>query len=101
MGDALRGKLPTAPEGPLPRWRHYFLLLLSALLLVPNDLCENPQNWWWVQHVGASPLTYAAAVNALILLTTRGPSRRITHAAWVLALLCYAAGVYHRLVGGY
>jgi hypothetical protein len=34
------------------------LLVLCFLLLVPNDKCYNPFNYWWIDHIGASPLTY-------------------------------------------
>lgn len=36
-----------------------FILLISGfLLLVPNDKCYNPFNYWWIDNIGASPLTY-------------------------------------------
>ncbi len=34
------------------------LLISSFLLLIPNDKCYNPFNYWWIDNVGASPLTY-------------------------------------------
>lgn len=36
----------------------FLLLLMSFALLIPNDKCRNPFNYWWIQKVGASPLTY-------------------------------------------
>lgn len=36
----------------------FMLLVMSFLLLIPNDKCRNPFNYWWIQKVGASPLTY-------------------------------------------
>ncbi|MDT7833307.1 hypothetical protein RQM59_13010 [Flavobacteriaceae bacterium S356] len=36
----------------------FLLLMMSLLLLIPNDKCRNPFNYWWIQKVGASPLTY-------------------------------------------
>lgn len=34
------------------------LLISSFLLLIPNDKCYNPFNYWWIDNIGASPLTY-------------------------------------------
>lgn len=34
------------------------LLTSSFLLLIPNDKCYNPFNFWWIDNIGASPLTY-------------------------------------------
>jgi hypothetical protein len=34
------------------------LFVLDLLLLVPNDACANPFNFWWIAHVGASPLMF-------------------------------------------
>lgn len=36
----------------------FLLLVMSFALLIPNDKCRNPFNYWWIQKVGASPLTY-------------------------------------------
>lgn len=36
----------------------FLLLIISFLLLIPNDKCRNPFNYWWIHKVGASPLTY-------------------------------------------
>ncbi len=36
----------------------FLLLVMSFVLLIPNDKCRNPFNYWWIQKVGASPLTY-------------------------------------------
>lgn len=36
-----------------------FILLCSGiLLLIPNDKCYNPFNYWWIDKIGSSPLTY-------------------------------------------
>lgn len=36
----------------------FLMLIMGFLLLIPNDKCRNPFNYWWIQKVGASPLTY-------------------------------------------
>jgi len=86
-------------DGLTPKTR-YLLLSLSLLLLVPNDTCENPQNWWWVCNIGASPLTYVLPINVLLPLTTSAPRRPIVVVILVVVALYYLACVYHR-VGGY
>lgn len=53
---------------PFVAWLFYYnekkeiaifsLLVMSFLLLIPNDKCFNPFNYWWIDKVGASPLTY-------------------------------------------
>ena len=34
------------------------LLVLALLILIPNDNCSNPFNYWWIEKIGASPLMY-------------------------------------------
>lgn len=88
-----------ASQGLLaPKTRH-LLLSLSLLLLIPNDTCENPQNWWWVCNIGASPLTYVLPINVLLPLTTSTPRRPILVVILVVVTLYYLACVYHRLAG--
>ena len=92
-----------APEGRAPGAVRLLLLGLAVFLLLPNDLCWNPQNAWWVRKVGASPMTYAAPVNVYIVLATAAGDRPVVRAAClVVTALVYAASVFHRLVpGGY
>lgn len=90
-----------SPDDDVSARTRYVLLILSALLLLPNDKCENPQNWWWINNVGASPLTYVLPVNVLLYLTTEAADRVIVKIASVVVVMYYAACVYHRLVGGY
>jgi hypothetical protein len=82
----------------LPRTR-YTLLILSLFLLVPNDICGNPMNWWWINKVGASPLTYACPVNVLLLLTMKKANRAVAGIVSVLVVLYYLGALYHRLRG--
>jgi len=42
------------------------LLVLSAIMLVPNDNCGNPFNQPWIQGIGASPLMFMA--NSIVVL---------------------------------
>jgi hypothetical protein len=79
----------------------YTLLALSILLLIPNDKCANPQNWWWLNNVGASPMTYIAPVNILLCLMTKAGDRTSVRVVCIiLVTLYYMACVYHRF-GGY
>jgi hypothetical protein len=82
---------------------HYIFLALSIFLLIPNDKCANPQNWWWINKIGASPMTYVAPVNILLCLTTKvGDRTSVRVVCVILVALYYLACVYHRLGdGGY
>ncbi|MHC4573417.1 MAG: hypothetical protein ACYS76_04695 [Planctomycetota bacterium] len=91
----------TTPEDGIPAWRRWCFMLLSVLLLIPNDKCEKPQNWWWVINLGASPLTYALPVNVLVCVTGCSLGKVAWWLLSVLVGLYYCACVYHRLVGGY
>jgi hypothetical protein len=45
------------------------LLVSAVLLLVPNDACSNPFNYWWLDTVGASPLMFIPNVFAIVFGT--------------------------------
>jgi len=91
----------SASQDLLARRTRHLLLSLSLLLLIPNDTCENPQNWWWICRIGASPLTYVPPINILLPLTRGTPRRPVLIVILVVVALYYLASVYHRLVGGY
>ncbi|MEQ6123297.1 hypothetical protein AAON49_03740 [Pseudotenacibaculum sp. MALMAid0570] len=48
----------------------FILLCLSFLLLIPNDKCRNPFNYWWIRKVGASPLTYLPTMFVMLFAIT-------------------------------
>jgi len=45
------------------------LMLISLLLLIPNDNCANPFNYWWIETIGASPLMYVPNMYAALFVT--------------------------------
>jgi len=90
-----------ARRGVVSRGLRLALLLLSVPLLIPSDLCENPQNWWWIRQLGASPLTYLLPLTVLLHLTGREPRRPLLIALHAAVWPYYLACVYHRLTGGY
>ena len=45
------------------------LMLMSLLLLIPNDNCSNPFNYWWINSIGASPLMYVPNMYAALFVT--------------------------------
>jgi hypothetical protein len=45
------------------------LLFISSMMLIPNDNCWNPFNYWWIETVGASPLMYAPNMYAALFVT--------------------------------
>ena len=89
------------PKDGVLAWRRWFFILTSLFLLIPNDKCENPQNWWWVTNVGASPLTYALPVNILVYVTSRSLGKVTWVLVSVLVGLYFCACVYHWMVGRY
>lgn len=48
----------------------FVLLSLSILLLLPNDKCYNPFNYWWIEKFGASPLTYLPTMFVILFSVT-------------------------------
>ncbi len=77
-----------------------YLLPLALFGLLPNDKCWNPFNYWWVDTIGASPLSYMPTV-ALILFSY--PALRQKIQWWDIAvaiLICFGAlfiALGHRL----
>ena len=45
------------------------LMLISLFLLIPNDSCANPFNYWWIETIGASPLMYVPNMYAALFVT--------------------------------
>ncbi len=45
------------------------LLLMSLVMLIPNDNCYNPFNYWWIHTIGASPLMYTPNLYAILFVT--------------------------------
>lgn len=45
------------------------LMLISLILLIPNDNCSNPFNYWWIERIGASPLMYVPNMYAALFVT--------------------------------
>ncbi|SFU75960.1 hypothetical protein SAMN05216480_12117 [Pustulibacterium marinum] len=48
----------------------FILLLTGFLLLIPNDECYNVFNYWWIDFVGASPLTYLPTLFVILFAIT-------------------------------
>jgi hypothetical protein len=42
------------------------LLAFSFILLLPNDDCRNPFNYWWLSSIGASPLMFIPNAYAIL-----------------------------------
>ena len=45
------------------------LMLISLGMLIPNDNCANPFNYWWIETIGASPLMYVPNMYAGLFVT--------------------------------
>lgn len=57
----------------------------SFALLVPNCVCRNPVNRWWIQLLGQSPACYAGAFAVILLVITALSTRRLVVPALALA----------------
>jgi len=79
----------------------YVLMFLAALLLLPNDKCANPPNWWWINNVNASPLTYALPVNVQLYMTMRSTNKFVMVATLTVVVLYHAGCIFHRWIGRY
>jgi len=79
----------------------YILMLLAAVLLLPNDTCENPPNWWWINNVGSSPLTYALPINVQLYMTMRSTNKFVVTATLVIVVLYHAGSIFHQWIGRY
>jgi hypothetical protein len=75
----IRGRIEFAERG---------LVLVGFALLVPNDSCGNPFNWWWNKRLGGSPLMFVPVVVAILLgQAALAGVRPRTHVV-AMALLC-------------
>ena len=75
------------------------MIYLCLLLFIPNDDCANPFNYWWIEHIGASPLMFVPNVMAAILASfiLQGITPRLNVAALTGVCLCtLALGMSHR-----
>ncbi len=45
------------------------LAIMALLILIPNDNCSNPFNYWWIDTIGASPLMYTPNLYAVLFVT--------------------------------
>lgn len=78
----------------------FILLILSFLLLIPNDKCYNPFNHWWIDIVGASPLTYLPTMFVILFGVTGLYGKNKFLITIILYGLCAAAlflAVGHRI----
>lgn len=44
------------------------LMLMALMVLIPNDNCANPFNYWWIETIGASPLMYVPNLYAALFV---------------------------------
>ncbi|PCJ66300.1 MAG: hypothetical protein COA58_05865 [Bacteroidetes bacterium] len=76
------------------------LLIIGFLALIPNDGCNNQFNYWYVQRIGFSPLTYVPVVVNILLLTTSyfGKHKKLlTVLAFGVCIGCLIISFGHRL----
>jgi len=76
------------------------VLLLSLLLLIPNDNCSNPFNYWWINTMGASPLMYVPNMYAALFVTAGLHGIHPKAAGFLLTGICAGSlllGLGHQL----
>jgi hypothetical protein len=69
------------------------VVLLGFLLLVPNDTCRNPFNYWWLSTLGASPLMFVPNMYAVLFAVAalQGVNPRFN--TLVLAWVCLSTAL--------
>ena len=85
------------------RWVLLTITLLSFVYLIPNCICYNPMNAWWLQHLNLSPACFGAGYWVSLIAVSALLWRRFTLASAVacwtinLALLAFFVGhhFYH------
>src|SRR5215211_2313131 len=76
------------------------LMMATLLLLIPNDNCANPFNYWWVKTIGASPLMYVPNMYAAMFVTCGLIGIRPKSAGFLTMCICLSSlllGVGHQL----
>ena len=85
------------------RWLLLSITVMSFVYLIPNCICYNPMNAWWLQHLNRSPACFGAGYWVGLIAITALLWRRFTLASAVtcwtinLALLAFFVGhhFYH------
>src|SRR5215216_3344597 len=67
------------------------LMVVSLLMLIPNDNCSNPFNYWWIEKIGASPLMYVPNVYAALFVTSGIYGVRPKSAIFLTMGICLAS----------
>jgi hypothetical protein len=76
------------------------LLSISLMMLIPNDNCRNPFNYWWIDTIGASPLMYVPNLYAALFVTCGLYGTRPKSAGVVVTAICLGSlllGLGHQL----
>ncbi len=67
--------------------------VLGFVLVVPNDACHNPFNYWWLRTIGASPLMFVPNMYAALFCVAalRGVRPRLNTIG--LAAICLSTAM--------
>jgi len=82
------------------KYATFLLLLLSFLLLIPNDKCYNPFNIWWIDKIGYSPLTYLPTFYAIQLSVCGFYNQKkglVLISVYIICLAALFISIGHRL----
>ena len=76
------------------------LMILALLMLIPNDNCANPFNYWWIKTMGASPLMYVPNIYMILFIACGLCGIRPKAVALITISICLSSlmlGMGHRL----
>lgn len=76
------------------------LLVVALVLLVPNDNCANPFNYWWIETIGASSLMYVPNMYAALFVSCGLFGIHSRSAGFVITSICIGSlilGMGHQL----
>lgn len=85
------------------RWLLLTITLLSFVYLIPNCVCFNPMNAWWLQHFRRSPACFGAAYWVSVVAVAALLWRRFTMLSvitcWTINVVLLAFFVGHHFYG--
>jgi len=76
------------------------LMIVALLMLIPNDNCANPFNYWWIKTVGASPLMYVPNMYVALFVACGLCGIRPKAIGFVAVFICFSSlilGIGHQL----
>jgi hypothetical protein len=76
------------------------LMMVALLMLIPNDNCTNPFNYWWIKTIGASPLMYVPNIYMTLFVASGLYGIHPKSVGVIAACICLSSlmlGIGHQL----